>query len=576
MADKKRSSIRYEPNENPKGLLSLGLGAQMAILALAGIVFTPIIIIRAGLGDGHDEYLTWAVFAAVLISGIVSIIQARRVGRIGAGYVLMMGSSAAFIAVCISALQSGGAALLATLVVVSALFQFLLAWRLAIFRRVLTPAVSGTVLMLIAVAVMPIAFDMLSQVPEGAAPSAAPVIAFSTLAVICIVALTARGILRLWAPIIGTAVGSVIAIYYGVFDTAPIAEAAWFGISFAGFQGLDLSFGVDFWTLLPAYIFVTLIGAIETIGDSIAIQKVSWRRSRATDFRAVQGALNADGMGNLLAGLAGTVPNTTYSSSISMTELTGVASRHVGVAIGGVFLFVALFPKVLAVAIAIPSPVIASFLFVLIPMLFVVGMRLVVESGVTYRTAIIVGLSFWVGVGFQQGTIFPDLWGEDLGALLGNGMTSGGVTAILLTLFADLMAGRRKRLRTDLAMESLPELRTFVERYAKRTRWDEALRGRIQIACEEALVSLAGGESEEQLRHLRVTIRNDSGTPEIEFVASDSHENLEDRIALLHEVKPTSVANLEEDVSFRILHHVTSSVEHSTYHDVDIVKVRVR
>ena len=82
---------------------------------------------------------------------------------------------------------------------------------------------------------------------------------------------------------------------------------------------------------------MTLIGAIETIGDSIAIQRVAWRKPRAVDFRAVQGAVAADGAGNLLSGLAGTVPNTTYSTSIAITERTGVAARSVGVWIGIVF-----------------------------------------------------------------------------------------------------------------------------------------------------------------------------------------------------------------------------------------------
>ena len=80
--------------------------------------------------------------------------------------------------------------------------------------------------------------------------------------------------------------------------------------------GLNLTPGVEFWALLPAFIIVTMVGAIETVGDGIAIQQVSRRRPRATDFRVVQGALNADGVGNLLSGLMGTLPNTTYSSSL--------------------------------------------------------------------------------------------------------------------------------------------------------------------------------------------------------------------------------------------------------------------
>ena len=92
-----------------------------------------------------------------------------------------MGTSGAFIAVCIGALQQGGPAMLCTLIVVSAFFQFALAARLSFFRRVFTPIVSGTVIMLIAVTVMPIVFDMLTDVPEGTSTASAAWIALSTI-----------------------------------------------------------------------------------------------------------------------------------------------------------------------------------------------------------------------------------------------------------------------------------------------------------------------------------------------------------------------------------------------------------
>ena len=102
-----------------------------------------------------------------MISGVTTILQAVRFGRIGAGYVLLMGTSGAFIAVCIAALAEGGPAMLATLVVISSLFQFALSARLSLFRRILTPTVAGTVIMLIPVTVMPIIFGLLKEVPAG-------------------------------------------------------------------------------------------------------------------------------------------------------------------------------------------------------------------------------------------------------------------------------------------------------------------------------------------------------------------------------------------------------------------------
>ena len=104
-----------------------------------------------------------------------------------------MGTSGAFIAVCITALVKGGPALLATLIFISSLFQFTLATRLSLLRRIITPVVSGTVVALIAVTIMPIAFQMVSVVPEGTSPAAAPVSATVTLVAIAVLALRASG-----------------------------------------------------------------------------------------------------------------------------------------------------------------------------------------------------------------------------------------------------------------------------------------------------------------------------------------------------------------------------------------------
>ena len=202
-----RTGIRYQPDETPPVALAFGLGLQLAVLTIAGIVLTPAIVIRAA--GGTEDFLSWAVFAAILVSGVTTILQVVRFGRIGAGYVLLMGTSGAFIAVCVAAIAEGGPAMLATLVVISSLFQFALSARLSLFRRILTPAVAGTVLMLIAVTVMPIVFGMLKDVPDGTPAPAAPLSALVTLLVIIGIGLKATGTLRLWAPVIGVVAGSV-------------------------------------------------------------------------------------------------------------------------------------------------------------------------------------------------------------------------------------------------------------------------------------------------------------------------------------------------------------------------------
>ena len=566
--------IRYEADDKPPLPLTAGLGLQFAILAIAGIVLTPAIVVRAA--GGTDGYLTWAVFAAAAISGVSTIAQAVRFGRIGAGYVLLMGTSGAFIAVCVTALTEGGPGLLATLVVASSLFQFLLATKLSLFRRLLTPTVAGTVVMLIAVTVMPLIFDMVAASPEGSSAWSAPASALAAMGVIVVIALKASGTLRLWAPVIGIVVGSIVAAFFGLYDLDRVSEAAWIGLPDASWPGFDFSFGGEFWSLLPAFVFVTLIGAVETIGDSVAIQRVSWRRPRATDYRAVQGAVAADGAGNLLSGLAGTVPNTTYSTSISITELTGVAARRVGVAIGISFIVMAFVPKLLALVLAVPDAVVAAYVTVLLALLFVVGMKIVISDATDYRRGLIAGFSFWIGVGFQNNQIFGEYLSGFAGGFLENGMTAGGLTAIVLTLFTEVTQARPKRLHCELATSALPQVRVFLGQFADRNGWNRAMADRLDTVAEEALLTLIDAEppvGTDATRSLRLTASKQDGRAMLEFVAAASGDNIEDRLSVLDEQQIDRP--VERDLSLRMLQHHASTVAHQQYHEVDIVTVHV-
>ena len=568
--------VRYAADEKPPAPLAFGLGLQLAMLTIAGIVLTPSIVIRAG--GGSDSYLSWAAFAAVAVCGVTTVVQAVRVGRIGAGYVLLMGTSGAFIAVCIGAMAQGGPALLATLVVISSFFQFALAARLSLVRRIFTPSVAGTVIMLIAVTVMPIIFDMLDKAPEGAPPLAAPVSAGVTMAVIVAIALAATGVWRLWAPVIGVVVGSAVGAAFGIYDLERVASAAWVGFPEGGWPGFDLEFGPAFWTLLPAFVLVTLVGAIETVGDSIAIQHVSWRESRAVDYRAVEGAVAADGLGNLLSGIFGTVPNTTYSTSISVTELTGVAARRVGVAVGVIFLVLAVLPKALAIVLAVPGPVVAAYATVLLAMLFVVGMRIVVQDGLDYRKGLVVGVSFWIGVGFQNGAIFPGFFADFAGGLLQNGMTAGGAAAIFLTLCLEAAKPRRSRMETAFDSSAIGPVSAFLRTFASRNGWAEGMQERLDAIGEETLLTLVEQNDDREIagpRRLRVSASREEGGAVLEFVVATGEEsNLEDRIALLGE--HTAGTPVEHEISLRLLRHLASSVRHQQYHDTDVVTVHVK
>ncbi len=566
-------TVRYEPDENPPILVAVGTGIQAALVNLGGIVIGAVIVFR--IAGQPESYIPWAIFAALIVSGISTFLQAVRFWRIGSGHILVMGTSGAFIAVCVTALVEGGPATMASLIVISSLFQFLLASRLSWLRRIFTPVVSGTVIMLIAVAVMPIIFDTLKDVPENASPIAAPIAALSTIIVIAVLIMRAPPSLRLWSPIIGIIVGCAVAAPFGLYDLNAVLESDWVGVPFGSWPGIELTPGIEFWALLPAFIVVTLVGAIETVGDGVAIQQVSRRNRRATDFRVVQGALNSDGLGNLLSGLLGTLPNTTYSSSVSLTEVTGIASRRVGVVIGIIFAVLAFFPKATALLIAIPAPVAAAYITVLLALLFVQGMRMIIQDGVDHRKAAVVGLAFWLGVGFQSQVIFSDLLGGFWGVLLGNGMTSGAIVAILMMLFLDFTGPRSKRLTSDLNSDALIKLEPFLREFASARKWEPESTDRLAAAGEETIAVLMqevdAGDADGP-RRLTVSARGDAQSAELEFATTLEGENMEDQLAYLSELPPVPD---EHEVSYRLLWHYASSVSHQKYHSIDVITISV-
>jgi len=176
------------------------------------LVQTPLLVSVSLLGDTHGErYLSWAIFTALIINGGVTAAQSGVIGRFGSGHLFFTGTTPVYIAVCRTALTYGGPSLLSALVSVSSPFQFLLASWLPLLRRIVTPTVSGTVLILVGAITIPIAFESVADVPEGA-PAAGGVAADgATRAVTAALGLRATGRLRLWSPLVGIAAGCVVA-----------------------------------------------------------------------------------------------------------------------------------------------------------------------------------------------------------------------------------------------------------------------------------------------------------------------------------------------------------------------------
>ncbi len=569
---------RYEADENPPLLPSLGYGLQFSLIASATLLVTPVIVANAA--DRGGSYVTWMVFASLVVVGLSTIIQVRKLGFVGAGAVLPMFTAAFAIPFCITALVDGGPATLATLVILSAIVQIVMSRWLFILRRFVTPTVGGTVMMILSITLASVVFDLLDEA-TSADPEEASITALVTMVVAAALMLRGSALLRFWGPLAGIVVGCLVAAGLGIFDTGRIAAAGWVGVP-AESPGLALDFGVDFWVLVPAFLFLGAIISIQANGAAIAMQRVSWRDNRAVSFRQVQGAVAGAGASNLLAGLAGTVPNAINPAMVSFTQITGVAARRVGYSIGLILILVAFLPKVSAVLSSIPGPVMTGYLIMVTGALFVDGARTVIQNEQSQEKIAVAGVCFWIAASFQfELFALPDV-GRVGGALLKSGITTGGLAAIVMILYLELTNPRRMRFRSQLDVDALPDLNAFITRFAQRRGWDSAMQERLGAVAEETLLTLApldlslGGEEEEKPkdeRQLVVLASSEGTTADLEFIGGGAGANLEDQIRQIQE--HDSLTAVEEELSLVLLRSYAESVTHQQYHDTDIITVRV-
>ena len=565
---------RYEVHENPPLPAVVGYGLQFSLIASAALLVTPVVVAKAS-GRG-DSYLVWMVFASLLVVGVSTLLQTRRIGPVGGGATLPMFTAAFSIPFCITAVVDGGPATLTTLVVVTAVTQLIISKWLFILRRVVTPTVGGTVMMILSITLASVVFGLLDEATETeAGPSL--LTALATLTIVAALMLRGSAALRLWGPVIGIAGGCVVAAVLGIYDFDRIAQAPWVGLP-SEWPGLALEFGIPFWTLLPSFLFLGVIISIQSNGEAIGLQRASWRQDRAVDFRQVQGALAGAGVTNLLAGLGGAVPNIISPGIVAFTRITGVASLRMGYCIGCIFIMVAFLPKVSGLLSSIPGPVLTGYLVMVTGTLFVDGARTVIQTEQNSQRVVVAGVCFWIGASFQFGLFNLPSLNPVLATLLKSAVTTGGFAAIAMILYLELTSPKRMRFTSRLDIEALANLYEFIARFAASRGWNTAMKDRLSAVAEETLLTLSpmdleGNEAVRDERRLVVLASSDGPVADLEFICGGNEENIKDQVRQLQQ--HDSETPTEQDLSLRLLRSYASSVRHQQYHDTDIITVRV-
>ena len=521
--------MRYEPAEQCPPLLALGAALQIFVPNTISIILLTTLVVRA---SGQSErYLGWVVFTALAISGLSIILHAFPFRYLGSGRLVVTNFNIPLLAISVLALEKGGPSLLASLVVASTLLQFLLIVRLASLRRVFTPTVSGIVIMLVAVSAVPFIVDRTIGQSLDVSPRVL-VPGIVALGVGIWGALQSSPVVRLWTLPLTVAAGLAVAVPMGLYDTSEVTAAPWLSFPEWAWPGFDLTFGIHFWSLLPAFLFVKLTAFLKAVGDLSVIYRASYRQPTALDFRVVQSGLNVYGVTTLLTGILGTLPVSAPWSSTAVY-------------------------------------------IIIFGLLFVEGAKTVFTGQVDNKKAAITGVSLVLGISAGS---FTGLLAGIAGELIGSAIIVGSVTAISMTLYTEFVGYRRRKLQIGLTPASLPAVDGFLGEFASRHGWSEAASNRLRLVGEEVLTSLLDqddGAGSVQDRKLMATIHSDGQAAEIEMIVVSGPPipgNIEDRLAYLND---DLVLEDAEQLSMRLLRHYASSVHHRKYHGIDIITCRV-
>ena len=509
------NSMRYEPAEKPPLRQAMGAALLIFVPNTISIILLTTFVVRASGESG--SYLAWVTFTGLAISGLSMILHAFPFRHLGSGGLVVTNLNVPLLAMSVLALAEGGPGLLATLVIASTLLQFVLVSRLSSLRRVFTPTVSGIIIMLVAVSAVPFIVDrtIVQSQDQSALVIIPGVVALGAGLWGAVQASPAR---RVWTLPIAVAAGLAVAIPMGQYDGGRLDEASWLSFGNLEWPEWQFDFGVQFWSMLPAFLIVKLTAFLKVVGDLSVIKRASFREPRALDFRTIQSGLNVYGGTTLLTGLLATLPvSAPWSSTAVYIGFTGISARTVGIYLGLLTLLIAPFGKVIAALAATPNSVVSAVYIMVFGLLFIEGAKWVFSGPLNNRKSVITGVSLVLGLSAGSiGRLSDGIWSE----LVGNTVILGAVTAIVMTAVTEFRGLWPRKLHVDLSHAALVDIGAFLDRFATQNKWSESAQTRLNLAVEEAVLSLLGqsgdGESDE-VRRLVASVHADGNAAEVEF-----------------------------------------------------------
>ena len=421
-------TLRYPVDSKPPFGLTLLLALQHLLAALGGIIAVPLVIGNVLKLPTPDTIVL--VNAALLVSGIVTIIQCRGIGPIGLRLPSVMGTSFTFVAAALAiGFSEHGVAGILGASLVGSLIMVIGSFFMPYVRKLFPPVVTGIVVMMIGLSLIPVAVDWFAGGQKGDANDADPAnLAMATFVLVLVVILVQwrKGIFSATAIVIGMMVGYVVALAFGWIsfeavknaEIVAIPQPLHFGLAFpiSGIIGMSIAY---------------LVTIVESSGNFLALGNATQTEITGKHLR---GGVLCDGLGSAFAAIMSTTPFSSFAQNIGVISLTGVASRHVVTVMGVLLVFAGIFPWFGALIVSIPSPVLGGAGLVMFAMIIAAGIQMLDKVERSKRNGLIIAISIGCGLAV---TTRPELLNKlpsFFKEVFGSGITVGSVLALVLNL----------------------------------------------------------------------------------------------------------------------------------------------
>lgn len=449
----------------------LTLGFQHVLVMYAGAIAVPLIVGRALQLEPAD--VAFLISADLFVCGIVTIIQSFGVTQwFGIRLPVMMGVTFAAVGpmVAIANANPGpdGARMMFGAIMASGVIAMLFAPVVGRLLRFFPSVVTGTVILVIGVSLLPVGINWIFGLPVGAtapktvSPEAkawldsaiaaggvpadvklAPtvmnpeyaslpriMIAIVVLGSILLIARFGKGFIANVAVLMGIVVGGILAASLGMMDLHKVGEAAWF----APIQPLHFGMPIFDPVMILTMTLVMFVVMIESTGMFLALGELC---NRKIERRNLTAGLRVDGLGTLIGGLFNTFPYTSFSQNVGLVGVTGVRSRFVCVAGGAIMVVLGLIPKMAAIVESLPTTVLGGAGLVMFGMVAATGIRIL--SNVDFKgnkhNLFIVAVSLGLGMIPVVAPDFNQWLPHSMHTLIHSGILLAAIAAVLLNWY---------------------------------------------------------------------------------------------------------------------------------------------